>query len=256
MMFSALAAIPVHLASKRLPRKALLEIDGRPLLWHVWRSVVDAGVFARVVIVTDEPELVELANSWRADVLHSKPDVNCGTERIASIADQLNAECIVNVQADMPCIAREVFLQLLSVWDSHRNGVVTPVFCIREPQRLMDPNLVKVVVDSQHRAIYFSRHAVPYLRDVPSNDWAESFTYLGHIGIYVYHADVLREFAKTPRSLLETAERLEQLRFLEAGIPVLVVRTEDVPMAIDSLEDVRRIGESSWSATSGPPVLP
>jgi 3-deoxy-manno-octulosonate cytidylyltransferase (CMP-KDO synthetase) len=242
-MINAIAAIPAHLASKRLPRKVLLEINGRPLLWHVWRQAVESNAFSRVVIVSGDSEILDLANSWQAEALRTPLGLNSGTERIAAILDQLSAECIVNVQADMPHISPELFRQLLSFWDSQKHRVLTPVFRVRDSERLLDPNLVKVVLDSQGRAMYFSRQVIPYLRDVANDDWIDAFCFYGHVGIYAYHPEMLRAFGALPQSTLEVAERLEQLRFLAAGIPIHTVKTEYVSMAIDARGDIDRLQE-------------
>jgi 3-deoxy-manno-octulosonate cytidylyltransferase (CMP-KDO synthetase) len=239
-MSSAIAAIPAHLASKRVPRKVLLEIKDRPLLWHVWRQTVESEEFSRVVIVSGDEEILDLANSWKAEALRTPRGLSSGTERIAAIVDQLGGECIVNVQADMPHISAELFRQMLSAWDSRKHKVLTPVFRVRDAERLLDPNLVKVVRDSQGRAMYFSRQVVPYLRDVAKENWIDAASFYGHIGIYAYHSEMLRAFGALPQSALEVAERLEQLRFLASGIPVHTVETDYVPMAIDALGDIDR----------------
>jgi len=237
-------AIPARLGSTRIPRKVLLRIDGRPLLWWVWQNVITAGVFADVAIVTDSHEVRQEAGSWGARVIMSPNDLDCGTSRLGSVIDQLTGDCVVNVQADMPWIDRELLEAVAATWSEHQSSVITPVFQIRDVHRLFDPNLVKVVIGGDGNALYFSRQPIPFLRDCPSERWPEQHTYLGHVGIYAYGPQLIRHFASMPSTPLERAERLEQLRFLANGIPVRTFLTSCPPVSIDSVGDLERVGSA------------
>ena len=242
-MPNTVAAIPAHLGSTRLPRKVLVPIQGQPLLWHVWQSAVESRAFNRVVILTDSDQIRQLASKWGAESLATRSGLQCGTDRIASVSDAFECDCIVNVQADMPRIDPQLFHDVLRAWQEHPDEVITPVFRIREQDQLFNADLVKVVLDAESRALYFSRQPIPHYRDKPAESWPSSHDYWGHVGIYAFSLRLLREFAKLPVSPLEQVEKLEQLRFLAAGVTMRTIYTDRPPHAIDSLADLRRADE-------------
>lgn len=242
-MMDAVAVLPVRLASTRIPCKALVDLAGRPMLWHVWQHVLAAGCFRKVVVATDAEKVRRLVESWGGSALPTSGSFSNGTERIASIAGKLKTSHIVNVQADMPRIDAAVFQTLLRTWAERDSDLITPVYALRSTRELHDPHVVKVAHTESDHAAYFSRHPIPYARDVPEERWLERRTYWGHIGIYGVTTVALQRYAAQRPSSLEIAESLEQLRFLELGIPIATFESPSVPLRVDSPEDLSRARE-------------
>ena len=158
---SAVVAIPVRLESTRFPRKVLADIQGKPMLWHVYQGVSKAQRISDIWVLTDSQEVMEIASSWGANTMLTAKDCPSGTARIASVADRLDADIIVNVQADEPLITGEVVDEVIIALEGSLCDVSTPVFRITDPKDLIDSNVVKVVRASDGRALYFSRSPIP-----------------------------------------------------------------------------------------------
>ena len=235
------AIIPARLGSTRLPRKVLAEIHGHPLIWHVWQQVQQAHSIDRVVIATDAEEVRFTAEAFGAQVFLTNPECQSGTERIASILDQLDADLILNVQGDEPLVDPTMLDALVSKWSSAPCDLITPVYRITDPADLGNPNVVKVARAHDGRALYFSRSPIPYVRAYPMEQWLDHQEFWGHIGVYGYRAEVLRSYYQLPQSPLQQAESLEQLRFLEAGYTFQTVETGYQSVAVDTMEDLEKV---------------
>jgi len=230
----AIAVIPARLASTRLPRKMLREIAGQPLLAHVYRSVRSSPLLQDVVIATDSEEILKVCqkNGWQARM--TSADHQSGTERVHEIANLVAADVYLNIQGDEPLTRPEHVKSLLDVM---RNPAVQ-VSTLKTPAPAADvknPNAVKVVTDVSGRALYFSRATVPYDRD------GMRPLYFKHLGIYAYRKAALDRFFQLPESPLERSERLEQLRFLENGIPIHVGETPFDTIGVDTEDDLHRV---------------
>ena len=230
----AIAVIPARLASTRLPRKMLREIAGQPLLAHVYRSVRSSPLLHDVVIATDSDEILELChkNGWQARM--TSAEHQSGTERVHEIANLVAADVYLNIQGDEPLTRPEHVKSLLDVMKNPAVQVST----LKTPAPAADvknPNAVKVVTDVSGRALYFSRATVPYDRD------GTRPLYFKHLGIYAYRKAALDRFCQLPESPLERSERLEQLRFLENGIPIHVGETPFDTIGVDTEEDLHRV---------------
>jgi len=230
----AIAVIPARLASTRLPRKMLREIAGQPLLAHVYRSVRSSPLLHDVVIATDSDEILELChkNGWQARM--TSAEHQSGTERVHEIANLVAADVYLNIQGDEPLTRPEHVKSLLDVMKDPAVQVAT----LKTPAPAVDvknPNAVKVVTDVSGRALYFSRATVPYDRD------GTRPLYFKHLGIYAYRKAALDRFCQLPESPLERSERLEQLRFLENGIPIHVGETPFDTIGVDTEEDLHRV---------------
>jgi 3-deoxy-manno-octulosonate cytidylyltransferase (CMP-KDO synthetase) len=238
--FRTIVVIPARLASKRLPRKVLANIGGHPMLWHVYQRCVQASKVDEVHIVTDTEEVAEAVLGWGGKVWMTKASCVSGTERIVEIIGHLDCEIIVNVQGDQPLIAPEIINQLIEVFEKTvpKPDIVTPVCAINN---INDPNLVKVTRQHDGYALYFSRQAIPYIRDEIEENWAKLNTFWGHIGIYGYRRQVLEEYHNLPESDLEKAEKLEQLRFLQAGKSIFTFVAQDYPISVDTQADLERV---------------
>jgi 3-deoxy-manno-octulosonate cytidylyltransferase (CMP-KDO synthetase) len=238
---AAIAVIPARLQSTRLPRKVLADLCGRPLLWHVWNRVIQAKRLAGVYIATDAEEVCTAVEAWGGRVLLTSPDCQSGTERIASVLDDLDGDFILNVQGDEPLVDPCLLDEMVQTWEQDNGDILTPVFQIKELETLRNPNVVKVVRTANGRALYFSRHPIPYVRDHPQERWLEFSSFWGHVGIYGYRRQVLMNYPGLAASPLENVERLEQLRFLEAGYNIQTLETAYHPVAVDTAADLERV---------------
>lgn len=231
-----LAVIPARLASTRLPRKALREIAGEPMVGRVYRAVAEAGVLAPadVVIATDSDEILALCRSrgWNAELTSERH--RSGTERVHEIAQRHAADVYCNIQGDEPLTRAEHIRDLIALMQRPDIQVGTLKTRLR-PEDLHNPNAVKVVTANDGRALYFSRATIPYDRDQARPD------YFKHLGFYAYRAAALERFCAMPESTLERAERLEQLRFLENGVSIHVAETAHDTVGVDTEEDLRRV---------------
>lgn len=247
-----LIVIPARLASSRLPQKMLADIGGHPMLWHVYQRCLQVTQAQEVHIVTDAEPIAEQANSWGATVWMSDPHCGSGTERIVAILPHLNADLILNVQGDQPLLSPKLVDQLISAFANlhPQPDIITPIFPLHDEASIFNPNLVKVVLGHGGEALYFSRHPIPYVRELPPTHWSNAVQFWGHIGIYGYRREVLEHYSNLPNSPLEQAEKLEQLRFLQAGKRILTVVTELPPISVDvptDLEQVRMLYAQSLS---------
>lgn len=243
-----LVVIPARLGSERLARKPLHRLAGRPLIEWVWRRVASFDFLDDVVIATDSEEIVDVCGRIGARVEMTSPAHASGTERVAEVATRSAYEdydVIVNVQGDEPFVAeaavRESARLVLAGWD-----VGTPAVAIGATAELNDPAVVKVVRGSDGGALYFSRSPIPHKRDgEPTRAEFEAGRWLRHIGVYAYSPAALRRWIALPPSALETTERLEQLKALEAGIrfgiALLERRADEESLGgIDTAADAQR----------------
>jgi 3-deoxy-manno-octulosonate cytidylyltransferase (CMP-KDO synthetase) len=230
----AIAVIPARLASTRLPRKMLREIAGKPLVGAVYEAIHSSPLLDDVIIATDSEEILQvcLQNGWKA--LMTSPAHGSGTQRVHEVSNSIAADIYLNVQGDEPLTRPEHITSLLDVMRDSNVQVGT----LKTPASAADignPNAVKVVVDAVGRALYFSRATIPHDRD------GVSPRYFKHLGFYAYRKAALDRFVALPESSLERSERLEQLRFLENGIPIFVGETPYDTIGVDTEEDLRRV---------------
>ena len=233
--------IPARYASTRFPGKPLQLIAGKPLVQHVVERCREAQSLADVIVATDDERIAKVAREV-CTVEMTRTDHPSGTDRIAEVAARLDCDAVVNVQGDEPLIPATVIDAVASaLTDAQMTTAATPVRNIAE---YSDPNAVKVVVDAAGRALYFSRRAIPFVRDSaegsPEQQLA-AFPFLKHLGIYGYRRDTLKRLVEFAASPLEQAERLEQLRALENGIGIAVCLVEYESIGVDVPEDVQRV---------------
>jgi 3-deoxy-manno-octulosonate cytidylyltransferase (CMP-KDO synthetase) len=234
MTVNAIAVIPARLGSTRLSRKMLREIAGRPLVGVVYEAVRSSPGLADVIIATDSDEILRVCrqHGWKAQM--TSPSHRSGTERVHEIAQRLDADVYVNVQGDEAMVRSEHFEALLHVMQNPASYVGTLKTLAAEGD-IENPNAVKVVTDTNGRALYFSRATIPHDRD------GIRPPYFKHLGIYAYRRPALERFVTLPESSLEKSERLEQLRFLENGIPIQVAETPYDSIGVDTEEDWERV---------------
>jgi len=230
------AVIPARLASTRLPRKMLREIAGVPLLAWVYRGVRRSPLLEDVIVATDSQEIRLFCEQQQFHVRMTSPAHRSGTERVQEVAAAVSADVYLNVQGDEPLTRPEHIESLIAVMSDANAQVGT----LKTPAAEVDvnnPSAVKVVTDSAGRALYFSRATIPYDRD------GVRPPYYKHLGFYAYRKAALDKFVGWPESSLERSERLEQLRFLENGIPIFVTETPFDTVGVDTEEDLRRVEE-------------
>jgi 3-deoxy-manno-octulosonate cytidylyltransferase (CMP-KDO synthetase) len=229
-----LGVIPARLASTRLPRKVLREVAGRPLLAWVVEAAKACPQLDQVLVATDSEEVLELCQSLDISCELTAPELPSGTDRIHAIAQRHDAEIYVNIQGDEPLLRPEHIADLLRPFErAHVEVTTLKVRCTAG--NITNPNAVKVVTAADGRALYFSRAAIPYDRD------GASPPYWKHIGLYAYRKVALDQFPSLPVSVLERAERLEQLRFLENGINLYVESTHHDTIGVDTEADLRLV---------------
>ena len=231
----SIVIIPARLASSRLPRKILADIGGHPMLWHVYQRCLQATKPAEIHIATDSEEIAAAVRDWGGKVWMTSPDCASGTERIASIIDGLDADFIVNVQGDQPLLEPSIIDQTIETFENTNPlpDIVTPA-CPLSEQGVFDPNVVKMVKNHDGYAMYFSRSPIPYVRDEDKEKWFTSVKFWGHVGIYGYKREILENYHLLPTSALESAEKLEQLRFLEAGKSIMTFVVDRDSISVDA----------------------
>jgi len=232
----AIAVIPARLASTRLPRKMLREIACKPLIGIVYEAVRSSVLLADVIVATDSEEILRVCQErgWKA--LMTSPAHRTGTERVHEVSNREAADLYINVQGDEPLTRSEHIATLLQVMQNPAAQVGTLMTSAAEVD-IANPNAVKVVTDRNGCALYFSRATIPFDRD------GTRPRYFKHLGLYAYPKPALDRFVTLPESSLESSERLEQLRFLENGIPIFVGETPYDSVGVDTEEDLQRVIE-------------
>ena len=236
-----LGLIPARYASTRFPGKPLQLIAGRPLLQHVVERCQLARSLSEVIVATDDERIAAVARKF-CRVELTRADHPSGSDRIAEVAARCACDAVVNIQGDEPLMDPAVIDAVAgALAGSEMSTAATPV---RDPAEYDNPNVVKVVVNAAGRALYFSRRTIPFVREAASRSVDEqlaAFPFLKHLGIYGYRRETLLSLVKFPVSPLEAAEKLEQLRALENGIDIAVVRVDYESIGVDVPEDVLRV---------------
>ena len=230
----AVGIIPARRASTRLPAKPLALVEGRPLIAHVADNAARAHSLDEIIVATDDDEIAEAVRQAGFRAAMTAADHPSGSDRIAEVARDLDAEIVVNIQGDEPEIAPATIDAVVELLETRSEfDITTAAVEISDPDSLRSPHRVKVVKSGGARALYFSRAAIPHARDQdgPSVAW-------GHLGIYAYRRDALLRMVALPPSPLEQIERLEQLRALEAGIAIGVVEVNEAVAGIDTPDDL------------------
>ncbi len=238
--------IPARLASTRLPRKLLLSETGKPLIQHTYEAAQQAARPLGMCVAADDTEIAEAVRAFGGEACLTDPNAQSGTDRVAEVARRLtDVEVVVNVQGDEPELSGESIDRVISLLEENPPAVMATLATpIRSRQQLEDPACVKVVFDAEGRAIYFSRSVIPHPRQ-----WDESLLaadpplFYQHVGLYAYRREFLLRLAQMPPSALERTERLEQLRVLEAGFPIMVGVIDEPTVGIDTPNDYRAFVE-------------
>ncbi len=241
--------IPARLGSSRLPGKVILDICGKPMVQHVYEAAKKAKNIEDVYIATDSKEVEEKCKAFTSNIIMTSKEHESGTDRLAEAIKSIQCNHVINVQGDEPLIDPEIISKLASVLKNKDSEMVSAMHKIVTTEELKSPNAVKVTVNNNSDALYFSRSIIPHHRD----NWdallnhhetiPEPLKFFKHIGIYGYTKEFLQKYAQMDQTYLEKLEKLEQLRVLENGFGIKMVETEYEPIGVDTFEDLERVRE-------------
>jgi 3-deoxy-manno-octulosonate cytidylyltransferase (CMP-KDO synthetase) len=231
------AVIPARYAATRLPGKPLVNLAGKPMIQYVWERV--SRKITKVIVATEDERIRAAVQAFGGESVMTRADHRSGTDRIAEVAVTAQADIFINVQGDEPLISPDAVDELAEAISSDDAvQLATLAVPLQNPKDIMDPNIVKVVLDFNGDALYFSRAPIPWVRDTSSGVHAR---HLKHLGLYAYRREALLDYQTLPPGDLERVEQLEQLRWLENGYKMRVAETEHDSVSVDVPEDVPRV---------------
>lgn len=240
-----LGIIPARYQSTRFPAKALADINGKPMVQHVYEQALKSKYLNEVVVATDDDRIALVLERNGIPFVMTSTEHKSGTDRCGEVLDRMESDydAVVNIQGDEPFINPLQIDELarLLLDGAHLASLMNT---IKSQEALFDANTVKVVVDEMNSALYFSRMAIPFLRDAEKDKWLEKHTYFQHIGIYGYQKEALKDIVKMEHSSLELCESLEQLRWLSNGMKIKMGRSEFESLGIDTPEDLEKALEN------------
>jgi len=237
-----LCIIPARFASTRFPGKPLVDIAGKTMIQRVYEQAKKCIHLAEIIVATDDDRIFKHVDDFGGKAVMTSPDHQSGTDRCAEAAEKYpEYDVIINIQGDEPYIDPEQITKLISCFNDAGTQIATLIKKVSTNEELHNTNSPKVIINKHSEAIYFSRSPLPHIRGQEPQNWLQHFTYFKHVGIYGYRADILKRITKLPVSLLERAESLEQLRWIENGYKIKVAETELETFAIDTPEDLKKI---------------
>jgi len=231
--------IPARYASTRLPGKPLVSLAGKPMVQRVYERAKQAQTVQRVIVATDDQRIVDAVRAFGGEARMTRPEHRTGTERIAEVAAHEPGDVFVNVQGDEPLIEPlAIDAAVGALLEEPAAQIATVATAIRHAGDIMDPNVVKTVLDFEGNGLYFSRAPIPWVRDTQHKVHVK---YWKHLGLYVFQRDALLEYPTLPQGDLEKVEQLEQLRWLENGWKIRVAEVPHDAVSVDVPEDVERV---------------
>ena len=242
--------IPARYASTRFPGKPLALIKGKTMIRRVceqaWKSDLDA-----VVVATDDVRIADEVMSFGGQYVMTAPNHRSGTDRCCEALELLENQydAVVNIQGDEPFIDPRQINLLVDLISREDTQLASLAKRIEDEDELFSPNAVKVVMDKEGKAMYFSRNPIPFMRNVDREEWLKKGVFYQHVGIYAYKAEALRRVARLQPSSLELAESLEQLRWLENGMSIRMAVTESQNVSIDTLSDLAKAEQFAQNQT-------
>ena len=234
-MNKKVALIPARYAASRFPGKLMQLLGGRPVIVRTYEATVATGLFDEVIVATDSSMIFDAITSFGGKAVMSKREHESGSDRIAEAAAGMDASIILNVQGDTPFVKKAPLEKLLGLFDDPKVRVASLVQEISNADDVNDPNFVKVAMDREMNALFFSRSPIPYPRD--KNTGA---IYYEHIGVYAFRKEALMAFTSWPAGVLEATEKIECLRYLENGVPIRMAIVDYMGVEIDTPEDLGR----------------
>lgn len=239
-----LCVIPARYASSRLPGKPLALIGDKPMIRWVYEQAIAADQIDQVVVATDDVRIKEAVEAFGGTVEMTPAELASGTDRVALVASNYQADVVLNLQGDEPFVSSDLLSRMTQVFINPEIEMATPIKQIHSVEELEDPNLVRVVTDKKHYALYFSRAVIPFVRDIKvAEEQIRRHKFYKHLGIYAYRKTLLSRLAQLPPSRLEQMEKLEQLRALENGIRIFTVETEYDSVGVDTAQDLERVNK-------------
>ncbi|MDZ4667599.1 MAG: 3-deoxy-manno-octulosonate cytidylyltransferase [bacterium] len=234
--------IPARFASTRFPGKPLIDIEGKSMIQRVYEQAQLSQSLSSVFVATDDERIANHVRGFGANVVITKADHPSGTDRCYEALSLINQEFdyVINIQGDEPFIHPNQIDELASVCDGNTQ-LATQMIPVDSHQVLFDRGEVKIVMNQDHEALYFSRMVIPFIKGVEEQDWHKHYPYFRHVGMYVYRKDILKEITQLLPSTLENAESLEQLRWLQNGFKIKLVQTKFDSHCIDTPEDVEKV---------------
>ncbi|MBL7071159.1 MAG: 3-deoxy-manno-octulosonate cytidylyltransferase [Candidatus Omnitrophica bacterium] len=227
--------IPARFQSTRFAGKVLADLGGKPVVRHVWESAKRSKMLDDLVIAADDERIIKEAQGFDAKVVYTSPDQPSGTDRLAEVVNPMDVDIVINIQGDEPMVRPEMIDELArAILDEKNIKIATLAKKMDWTEEIRNPNTVKVVIDKNGFALYFSRSVIPYRR------FETTPVFYKHLGLYAYTKDFLFEFVNLPKSNLEMTEGLEQLRALESGYRIKVVETKFDTIGIDTPEDLEK----------------
>ena len=231
--------IPARYGSTRLPGKPLLLLAGKPMIQRVFERAKLSKRAERVIVATDDERIVNAVEAFGGEARMTRPDHRTGTERVAEVAAHVEGDVFVNVQGDEPLLdPKAVDAAISSLLEEPQALISTVATSVKTPGDIMDPNVVKTVLDFESNALYFSRAPIPWVRDTAGKIQVRHWK---HLGLYVFQRDALLEYPTLPQGELEKIEQLEQLRWLENGWKIRVAEVAHDAVSVDVPEDVARV---------------
>lgn len=230
------ALIPARYEATRFPGKLMAKLGNKSVILRTYEAVIKTGLFTKTYVVTNSDVIYNEIIDNGGKAIKSQAEHECGSDRIAEAAEQIEADIIVNVQGDEPFTKKEPLKELLSVFegpDADQIDLASLMQVLNKVNLIEDPNYVKVVVDKDDYAMFFSRSPIPYPRNNAANP-----KYYEHIGVYAFRKQALLDFYHTPMTILEDTEKIECLRYLEIGKKIKMVETEYMGIEIDTPEDL------------------
>lgn len=245
---NVIVVIPARYGSTRMPGKPMVPIAGKPMIQHVFERAKQAQTVQRVLVATDDQRIFDAVQAFGGEARMTRADHRTGTERIAEVAAHEGGEVFVNVQGDEPLIdPGAIDTAVAALLEEPPAQIATVATAIRHAGDIMDPNVVKTVLDFEDTALYFSRAPIPWIRDTAQKIHVK---YWKHLGLYVFQRDALLEFPTLPQGELEKIEQLEQLRWLENGWRIRVAEVAHDAVSVDVAEDVERVEKLMKAAKS------
>jgi 3-deoxy-manno-octulosonate cytidylyltransferase (CMP-KDO synthetase) len=235
--------IPARYASTRFPGKPLIDIEGKTMLQRVYEQAAKSKTLAKVVVATDDERIFKHVKDFGGEVLMTALHHPSGTDRCLDALQQLSEpyQYVINIQGDEPFIEPEQIDELAAVLTDGTTELATQMIAIESHDMLFDKGEVKIVLNTNDEALYFSRMVIPFIKGVDEKEWHMHHRYYRHVGMYAYRADILQQIAALPVSALEKAESLEQLRWLENGFRIKCVVTKYESHCIDEPGDVVKV---------------
>ncbi len=237
--------IPARYASTRFPGKPLAEINGKSMIQRVYERAMQSPALATVAVATDDERIAAHVRSFGGNVVMTAAHHPSGTDRCYEAVTQLdgNYTYVINIQGDEPFIDPEQINELAAVLHDGTTEIATQMIAVTSYEELADMGEVKITLNTQSEALYFSRMTIPYIKGVDEKEWHLHHTYYRHVGMYAYRTDILRALTQLPVSALEKAESLEQLRWLENGYRIKCVPTKYESHCVDTPEDLERLAK-------------